>query len=145
MQGQLISLQIYEYRRRGIFFGFARVAQPCACGEHSLLLPLPLALSRQPLLDTARRLMGMGHPANSWIEMAHGDATEPALTSTLGAAAKLTVKASETGPPVFVRFREADVREPRPCAIPSQGVEIASTPKNRSARLRLGSTNKRAA
>jgi hypothetical protein len=50
-----------------------------------------LKSSRQPLLDAARAFLAEGFAPNTRIAMRHIGADDDALTSTVGAAAKLTV------------------------------------------------------
>jgi hypothetical protein len=55
-----------------------------------------VASSRIPFLDAARRLLELGHAADTVLVMKHGQ-TE-SLRATIGIAAALTVKETEYGP-----------------------------------------------
>ena len=57
-----------------------------------------LSSSRQPLLDAARVLLAEGIPPETPIAMQHKGSATIAMTSTVGAAAKLTVKEKPNGP-----------------------------------------------
>ena len=61
-----------------------------------------LSSSRQPLLDVARVLLAEGIPPETPIAMQHKGSAIIAMTSTVGEAAKLTVKEGPVGP----RFRK---------------------------------------
>lgn len=52
--------------------------------------------SRMPFLDAARRLLELGHAADTVLVMQHGEAES--LRATIGNAAALTVKETENGP-----------------------------------------------
>ena len=51
----------------------------------------PLCVSRQPFLDSARKLIARGHDPQTMLVMRWAGAKNWALRSSLGAAAKLTV------------------------------------------------------
>ena len=51
----------------------------------------PLCLSRQPFLDSARKLIARGHDPQTMLVMRWAGAKDWALRGSLGAAAKLTV------------------------------------------------------
>jgi len=57
-----------------------------------------LSSSRQPLLDAARVLLVEGIPPDPPIAMQHKGSATIAMTSTVGEAAKLTVKEKPNGP-----------------------------------------------
>ena len=57
-----------------------------------------LSSSRQPLLDAARVLLAEGIPPETPIAMQHKGSATIALSSTVGEAAKLTVKERPNGP-----------------------------------------------
>ena len=57
-----------------------------------------LSSSRQPLLDAARVLLAEGIPPETPIAMQHKGSATIAMTSTVGEAAKLTVKEEPNGP-----------------------------------------------
>jgi hypothetical protein len=135
-------LSVFEFRRRGIFFGFVSAGQRCACGSSDVLVPMRLVFSNQPLVDAARLLVA-GNNRNCRIEMVHGGGNDVALSSTIGAAAALTVKSSATGTPRFVKFYAGDVREPRRCVFEPKARRIRARRKNASARLRLSSARVR--
>ena len=65
--------------------------------------------TRQPLLDCARILLGEGADPTARIEMRHAGAEYVALSSTIGAAAKLTVEElTNNGVPRFRTWRAFD-------------------------------------
>lgn len=55
-----------------------------------------VASSRTPFLDAARRLLELGHAADTVLVMKHGQTKS--LRATIGIAAALTVKETENGP-----------------------------------------------
>jgi len=57
-----------------------------------------LSSSRQPLLDAARALLAEGIPPETPIMMRHQGSETISLRSTVGEAAKLTVKEKPNGP-----------------------------------------------
>jgi hypothetical protein len=62
--------------------------------------------TRQPLLDCARILLGEGADPMARIEMRHAGAEYVALSSTIGAAAKLTVAERDRGNgPLFEQWK----------------------------------------
>ena len=63
-----------------------------------------LCISRQPLLDAARVLLADGVDPETPIATRHAGADFDAMTSTVGTAAKWTVKENETQSPHFVRW-----------------------------------------
>jgi hypothetical protein len=63
-----------------------------------------LCISRQPLLDAARILLTEGVSPETPIATRHAGAGSDAMTSTVGAAAKWTVRENETQSPHFVRW-----------------------------------------
>jgi hypothetical protein len=63
-----------------------------------------LCISRQPLLDAARILIKEGIDPATPIATRHVGADFDAMTSTVGAAAKWTVRETETEGPRFVRW-----------------------------------------
>jgi hypothetical protein len=64
-----------------------------------------LCISHQPLLDAARILAGEGADPATRITMRHEAAAYDALRSTVGVAAGLTVRETETDGPRFVRWK----------------------------------------
>jgi hypothetical protein len=62
-----------------------------------------LVSSRQPLLDAARVFLAAGVPPDTRIAMRHAGADHDALSSTIGAAAKLTVRETPTDGPRLTR------------------------------------------
>jgi hypothetical protein len=64
--------------------------------------------SRQPFVDSARRLIEIGHDPNSTIEMRHLGASQFALRAPLGVAAALAVEEAAHGP-TFRRYRMASL------------------------------------
>ena len=74
-----------------------------------------LCISRQPLLDAARILIGQGANPTDIIAMRHAGSPHDALRSTVGGAAALTVEEGEKVGPRFVRwkaFSRSDVQAP---------------------------------
>ena len=74
-----------------------------------------LCISRQPLLDAARVLINEGIDPTTPIATRHAGAGFDAITSTVGTAAKWTVREDSTGSPTFVRwkaFSRDDVQSP---------------------------------
>ena len=63
-----------------------------------------LCVSRTPFLSAARALLARGHPPTDKLEMRRRPDEPAALTSTIGAAAKLTVWETPLGP-VFGPYR----------------------------------------
>jgi hypothetical protein len=63
-----------------------------------------LCISSQPLLDAARVLINEGADPATPIATRHAGADFDAMTSTVGAAAKWTVRENETQSPHFVRW-----------------------------------------
>ena len=64
-----------------------------------------LCISRQPLLDAARVLINEGIDPTTPIATRHAGAGFDAMTSTVGTAAKWTVKENEIQSPHFVRWK----------------------------------------
>lgn len=61
--------------------------------------------SRTPFLDSARRLLELGYPANTMLVMRHAGSATNALRATIGNAALLTVKEKTAGnAPRFARW-----------------------------------------
>ena len=73
-----------------------------------------LCISRQPLLDAARVLIDEGIDPATPIAIRHTGAGFDALTSTVGAAAKWTVRENETQSPHFVRWEAFPASRVRP-------------------------------
>jgi hypothetical protein len=74
-----------------------------------------LCISRQPLLDAARVLIKEGIDPTTPIATRHTGAGFDAMTSTVRAAAKWTVREDSTVSPTFVRwkaFSRDDVQSP---------------------------------
>ena len=74
-----------------------------------------LCISRQPLLDAARVLINEGIDPATPIATRHAGAGFDAVTSTVGTAAKWTVREDSTVSPTFVRwkaFSRDDVQSP---------------------------------
>jgi hypothetical protein len=61
----------------------------------------PLCTSTQPFLDGARKLLEMGYPPESEVVMQHRGAAEWSLKSTVGFAAKLTIRENANIGPDF--------------------------------------------
>jgi hypothetical protein len=73
------------------------------------------ASSRQPFLDGARRLIEIGHDPAARLVMRHAGSEIEALRSTIGAAARLTVREDEKRGPELVRYKaflHADIAPP---------------------------------
>jgi hypothetical protein len=85
----------------------------------------PIVTSRQPFLDAARELLKLGHLADAIIIMRHAGSEIDALRSTIGKAARLTVKeaAAGRGP----RFAPWNVFRPCPVASPMAPQRAAAT------------------
>ena len=73
-----------------------------------------LCISRQPLLDAARILLTEGVSPETPIATRHAGAGFDAMTSTVGAAAKWTVKENEIQSPHFVRWEAFPTSRVRP-------------------------------
>ena len=74
-----------------------------------------LCISRQPLLDAARVLINEGIDPATPIATRHAGSGFDAMTSTVGTAAKWTVREDSTVSPTFVRwkaFSRDDVQSP---------------------------------
>jgi len=54
--------------------------------------------TRTPFCDAARALLKLGYPADARLLMQHAGSSTTALRSTIGAAARLTVKETGNGP-----------------------------------------------
>jgi len=93
-----------------------------------------VCISRQPLLDAARILTKERIDPATPIATRHAGAGFDAMTSTVGAAARWTVRENETQSPTFVRWRAFpgdDVQAPmrfdeRPAPDPVPDVERVS-------------------
>jgi hypothetical protein len=90
-----------------------------------------LGRSRTPLLDGTRALLAAGYPPNTILVMKHAASDDVALTSIIGAAARLTVNDNRLGAPQFRRWRAAggDVPAPpvRHTRLPSAGHRVDAT------------------
>jgi hypothetical protein len=73
-----------------------------------------LCVSREPLLAAARVLLADGVDPETFIATRHAGADFDAMTSTVGAAAKWTVRESETQSPHFVRWEAFPASRVRP-------------------------------
>ena len=73
-----------------------------------------ICISRQPLLDAARILIKEGIDPATPIATRHAGAGFDAMTSTVGAAAKWTVKENEIQSPHFVRWEAFPASRVRP-------------------------------
>jgi hypothetical protein len=71
-----------------------------ACLEQERAL---LCVSRQPFLDSARKLLDRGHDPRTILIMRHARSDDVALRGSLGAAAKLTV--DEHNGTVFAKWK----------------------------------------
>lgn len=67
-----------------------------------------LKSSRQPLLDAARIYLAAGVPPDTRITMRHVGVDHDALSSTVGKAARLTVKDTPTEGPVLTTWQPYD-------------------------------------
>jgi hypothetical protein len=61
--------------------------------------------STQPMLDGARALLAEGADPATRLVMRHEGQDYDALRSTIGAAARMTVRDDRTGKPVFVKWQ----------------------------------------
>ena len=66
-----------------------------------------VCISKTPLLSAARVLLSEGATAETPITMRHHGAAYPSLTSTVGKAALLAVRETETEGPLFVTYRSS--------------------------------------
>ena len=90
-----------------------------------------ICVSRQSLLESARILIAEGADPADIIAMRHAGSPHDAMTSTVGTAAKWTVREDSTVSPTFVRwkvFSHDDVQSPmrfgeRPVPDPVFGAE----------------------
>jgi hypothetical protein len=73
-----------------------------------------LCISRQPLLDAARVLINEGIDPATPIATRHAGADFDAMTSTVGAAAKWTVKENKIQSPHFARWEAFPASRVRP-------------------------------
>jgi hypothetical protein len=62
------------------------------------------AASHTPFLDASRALLRLGYPATVRVVMRSPGSTTDRLRSTVGAAARLTVKDRDRGRPAFERW-----------------------------------------
>jgi len=87
--------------------------------------------SRTPLLDGARTLLAAGYPPNTILVMKHAASDVVALSSIVGAAARLTVNDNRLGTPQFRRWRApgGDVAAPpvRHTRLPRAGHRVDAT------------------
>ena len=86
------------------------------CGKFVVTLDSrQLCISRQPLLDAARVLIKEGVDPTTQIATRHAGADFDAMTSTVGTAARWTVRETKTEGPRFVRWKgisRGDVQPP---------------------------------
>ena len=80
-----------------------------------------LCISRQPLLDAARVLINEGIDPTTPIATRHAGADFDAMTSTVGTAAKWTVKENEIQSPHFVRWEAFPASRVRPSRAKTSG------------------------
>jgi len=73
-----------------------------------------LCISRQPLLDAARVLLADGVDPEIPIATRHAGSDFDAMTSTVGTAARWTVKENEIQSPHFVRWEAFPASRVRP-------------------------------
>jgi hypothetical protein len=78
----------------------------------------PLAISETPFLDAARALLARGDDPQTEIVMGRSSSDVGCLRSTIGAAAKLTVREDSRRRPMFVAY------EPFCCAGIAAPVEV---------------------
>jgi hypothetical protein len=83
-----------------------------------------ICTSRQPFLDGARILLREGASPETVIVMRWAGTTTDALTATVGAAAKLTVKEPDRGRPHFATWKP---RHSSPVALPVRSIEQGAT------------------
>jgi hypothetical protein len=90
------------------------VIRPLDRGRFAALLGQHLLCeSPTPLLTSARILQGQGIPAGTVITMTHEGSSVVSLTSTIGEAARLTVRETETEGPVLKPYRPPSIEAPR--------------------------------
>jgi hypothetical protein len=130
-----IAIEAFEYRRRGLFFAFAYGADRCACGWRNLI-PLPLRISHQPLLDAARSLLAGGFDPRRRIVMVR-DGQVRLRPTTIVEAAKLSVTTDRGGRPVFGRYREKRQSQLSGSAIEDTSGSVPPPAKNEPAGLLL--------
>jgi len=85
-------------------------------GRYAAVLPDGRALvhSRQPLLDGARKLLAEGVPPETGLETRHYDSGIIAQRSTVGEAAKWTVKEGDQRGLQRIRYRPYEGPRPEP-------------------------------
>jgi hypothetical protein len=91
-----------------------------------------IAVSETPFLDTARALIARGDDPQSVIVMRRASSDVEGLRSTIGAAAKLTVREDSNRRPMLVAyepFSSAGIAAPVEAAGPS-ATQVAPTEKN---------------
>jgi hypothetical protein len=90
-----------------------------------------LGVFRTPMLSSARILLERGASPDDQLTMSHAGSATVAMRSTVGVAAKLTVKEDNSGP----RFRPYDGAESRPTGSPAvvQGSEATHLPADETA------------
>jgi len=87
-----------------------------------------LCVSRQPFLDSARVLLGEAHDPSTALVMRH--AGTESLRSTIGYAAKLTVKEPEKAAPYFGKWTPYPSPVAPPIDFESEGVpEVPDAPE----------------
>ena len=85
------------------------------CGKFVVTLDgRQLCISRQPLLDAARVLLADGVDPETPIATRHAGSDFDAMTSTVGTAARWTVKENEIQSPHFVRWEAFPASRVRP-------------------------------
>jgi hypothetical protein len=81
--------------------------------------------STTPFCDAARVLLAEGVRPEAKLVMRHAGSAADALRSTVGVAAKLTVKDNH-GKPVFKRWQPYDGRQPMPVTSPVREADLAA-------------------
>jgi hypothetical protein len=103
-----LVISVREHQGRSVFFAVVRdrTSGAVVLSEHS-------EPSESPFLDTARRLLAAGFPADRRIVMVHDGSDTIALSATIGDAASLRVTTTPRGTPTFAKFAHNDKRQPR--------------------------------
>jgi hypothetical protein len=79
-----------------------------------------ICISRQPLLDVARALLAEGFAPETYLVMRHVGSAHDSLSTSIGAAAQLTVEHSVHGKPVLRPYRASLGIETAPPTAPNE-------------------------
>jgi hypothetical protein len=124
-----IIVDVYEWGGQGRFVGFICGVGRCAFCDRPIQWHIPLRMTAQPLLESARTLLASGCSPDTSIGMTHRGKRDVALRSIVGFAATLTVKNSPQGKPIFVKFVLEDRRRSRRRALREVGAAVTA-PQN---------------